>query len=89
MDCPECLGLTTEYETAERAYAAAIGEVPLRPGTVSAEEYERLCKRIDQASLVLKVAGVMLAIHEGVHRHLDIPDLMDRTHDARLRESGA
>jgi hypothetical protein len=89
MDCAECLRLTTEYETAESAYAAAIGEVPLRRGTVSAEEYERLCKRIDQARIDLKVAGMMLAIHKGVHRNPDIPDLMGRTDDAQVRECGA
>jgi hypothetical protein len=89
MDCPECLRLTTEYETAESAYAAAIGEVPLRRGTVSAEEHERLCKRINQVSLVLKAAGIMLAIHKGVHRDPDIPDLMGRTDDAQVRECGA
>ena len=89
MDCSECLRLTAEYETVERVYAAAVGEVPLRRGTVSAEEYERLRKRIDQASLDLEVAGMMLAIHDGVHRDPDIPDLMDRTDDARVRGCGA
>ncbi len=89
MDCPECLRLTTEYETVEMAYAAAVGEVPLKRGTVSAEEYERLSKRIDQTSLDLKVAGMMLAIHNGVYRDPDIPDLMDRTDHARVQECGA
>jgi hypothetical protein len=89
MDCPECLRLTTEYETAESAYAAAIGEVPLRRGTVSAEEHERLCKTIDLASLDLKFAGIMLATHKDVHRNPDIPDLMGRTDDAQVRECGA
>ena len=89
MDCPECLRLTTEYETDESAYATAIGEVPVNRWAVSAEEYERLCKRIDQASIDLKVAGMMLAIHKGFHRDPDIPDLMDRTDDARVRECRA
>ena len=89
MDCPECLRLTTDYETTEAAYAAAIGEIPLSRGTVSADKYERLCKRIYQASLVLKAAGIILAIHKGVHRDPDIPDLMGRTDDAQVRECGA
>ncbi len=80
MDCPECLRLTTEYQTTETAYAVAVGEVPLTRATVSAQEYERLRDRIDQAVFGLKVAGMMLAIHKGIHRDLETPDLTDGTH---------
>ena len=68
MDCAECVRLTREYESLERAFAAAISELSSKQESVNVDEYQRLHKVADGARLDAKVASLALEMHRRIHK---------------------
>jgi hypothetical protein len=68
MDCAECVRLTSEYESLERAFAAAISELSSKQESVNVDEYQRLRRIAEDARLDAKVASLALEMHRQIHR---------------------
>jgi hypothetical protein len=71
VDCSQCLFLTTEYESLERAYAAAVTELNTGIKSAPVEEYRRLRKRADESRLDAEVARLELEKHRRSHPKAD------------------
>ena len=65
--CEEKTRLVSDYETAAKTFAAAVGDLQRKTGTSSKAEYEELHRSIDKTRLKSEQARIALEQHIAIH----------------------
>jgi hypothetical protein len=65
--CGEKILLMSDYETATKAFSAAVGELRSKMGTVPRAEYERLDSAANQARVKSEEARLAVERHIAAH----------------------